>query len=254
MKISFLGTRNVDPEFGTSLGVVCEHDGRRILLDCGPYTVPGLARIGVAVDDVEAVFASHDHADHCGGLPALVMTWLLASRSRPEKLTLGVPHAKLAIRDYIRTGYPQLFSEASPRKISVERGPLTLGDVTVEWLPLDHTVETWGALVSVDGAKVLAYLPDSAPSAFGAIAERLMGVRHLVMSVWGPTERQADAAKFKFAVSTDAGRLAESVGAATLHVQHLAVPDDWHQVAEEVGKVFGGRILLPEVGEWVELA
>lgn len=253
MKISFLGTRNVDPEFGSSLGVLCEQDGGRLLLDCGPYVVPGLARIGISAEDIDAVYASHDHADHCGGLPALVMTWLLTGHKRPERLVLGVPHTKLAIHDYLRTAYPQLFSAANPRQVVTERGPLTTGNVTVEWLALDHAVETWGALVSVDGVKTLAYLPDSAPSAFPALADRLAGVRHLVMSVWGPQARQAAAATFKFAVSTDAGRLAASVGAGTLYVQHLAVPGDWPQVSAEIGEVFDGRAVLPAVGEWHEL-
>jgi ribonuclease BN (tRNA processing enzyme) len=44
-----------------------------VLLDCGGTTVTGLASLGVARDEIDALVISHFHADHFGGIPQLVL-------------------------------------------------------------------------------------------------------------------------------------------------------------------------------------
>jgi len=255
MRICFLGTRNVDPELKTSLGLVVQERQQTILLDAGPYAVQGLHGIGLSPDDLQAVFVSHDHADHCGGIPALIMTWALASQKQPESITWAVPHDDLAMLTYARHAYPFFFTDTAPRRIEVSAATSLSGKDAfgIEFLKLDHTLETWGAIIRTPTASV-AYLPDSSREGLIRNAPALRGVQNVVMSVFGSSSQTVDAARFKFCVAKDAGQLCAEWGSARLYVQHMVNASESAAVADEVGQYFEGDVIFPEVGDWLEIA
>lgn len=252
MKVAFLGTRNVDPERITSLGLVIQTAERYSLIDIGPYAVQGLKNLDLTPDDIELIFASHDHADHCGGVPAFIMTWFLGSARRPEKVNWAVPHDRLAMLDYARAAYPILFGGSGPRRIDVLLDDVEIRDSSFEWIKLDHAVETWGAKV-VQGSVSLAYLPDTSAAGLAVHQTRLTGTNAVVMSVWGPSSKAADAQRFKFPVAGEVGELAAQWRIKQLFVQHLADPSDRQLVQREISASFDGEVIFPEAGEWIEL-
>ncbi|MFC7527321.1 MBL fold metallo-hydrolase [Actinoplanes sp. GCM10030250] len=237
----------------TSLGLVVQGRERHSLIDVGPYAVQGLKNLGLTPDDIGLIFASHDHADHCGGVPAFIMTWLLGSASRPEKVDWAVPHERLAMLDYARSGYPILFAGSGPRRIDVVTSDVTLGETSYEWLKLEHAVETWGARVT-QGPVSLAYIPDTAAAGLAPHQSRLTGIDAVVLSVWGPSSKAEDAQRFKFPVASEVGELAAQWGVKRIFVQHLADPSDYHMVQREIASSFDGEVIFPEVGEWIDLS
>jgi ribonuclease BN (tRNA processing enzyme) len=70
------------------------------LLDCGEGTAVHFARHEISPEALRAVFVSHTHADHIGGLPMLLQWLQLNQRKGP--LTLCLPaEAISAFRDYL---------------------------------------------------------------------------------------------------------------------------------------------------------
>ena len=72
----------------------CIHlDGQRVaqpvLLDCGATSLSALRRCGLDPGDIAAVFVSHLHGDHFGGLPFLILDGQFSRRTAP--LTIGGP-------------------------------------------------------------------------------------------------------------------------------------------------------------------
>jgi len=56
------------PEAGQACsGFLVEHDGFRLLMDAGYATVPRLLQ-HISADELDAVFISHGHPDHCADL------------------------------------------------------------------------------------------------------------------------------------------------------------------------------------------
>src|SRR6516165_1208979 len=54
-----------------------------VLLDCGATSLAALRRCGLDPGEIAAVFVSHLHGDHFGGLPFLVLNAQFARRTSP---------------------------------------------------------------------------------------------------------------------------------------------------------------------------
>ncbi|MGH8883237.1 MAG: MBL fold metallo-hydrolase, partial [Stackebrandtia sp.] len=63
-ELTIIGCRACAPgSNGPASGYVVESNGVRLILDCGPGVLAGLAARGLS-DDVDALIISHQHADH----------------------------------------------------------------------------------------------------------------------------------------------------------------------------------------------
>lgn len=54
-----------------------------VLLDCGATSLPALRRSGLNPSAIGAVFVSHLHGDHFGGLPFIILDAQFARRTAP---------------------------------------------------------------------------------------------------------------------------------------------------------------------------
>jgi len=87
MKLTFLGTGSAfttDPNNFQS-NLLLEHDGERLLLDCGGDARWSLSQLGLGAADIKAIYISHNHADHIGGLEWLAFsTYFNPKLGRPD--------------------------------------------------------------------------------------------------------------------------------------------------------------------------
>lgn len=77
-------------------------------MDCGPAMASVAFRALAEPNMLDAVWISHQHADHCFGLPTLLLMLRLARRSKPLEL-LGGPGSTAIIRQLLDMGYPGAF-------------------------------------------------------------------------------------------------------------------------------------------------
>jgi ribonuclease BN (tRNA processing enzyme) len=112
-----------------------------VLLDCGATSLSALKRLALDPNEIAAVFVSHLHGDHFGGLPFLVLDGQFSRRRRP--LGLAGPE-----------GISQRLAEAMeclfPGSSTAERGfdldivelspgaPAAVAGVTVRAWEVDH--------------------------------------------------------------------------------------------------------------------
>jgi ribonuclease BN (tRNA processing enzyme) len=99
--VTFLGTGPGNGAAGRfQSSILLEVEGNLVLLDAGEPCGSQLLEIGVSLPDLDAVWITHAHADHIGGLPMLLQaSWL---HGRQRALPVGVPrHLSKPLRTWL---------------------------------------------------------------------------------------------------------------------------------------------------------
>ncbi|MEM7589628.1 MAG: MBL fold metallo-hydrolase [Myxococcota bacterium] len=77
VKLTFIGSGSaftVGEDNFHSNAIIESSSGKRLLIDCGSDTRWALQKLGLSYKDIDAVYISHLHADHVGGLEWLGLT------------------------------------------------------------------------------------------------------------------------------------------------------------------------------------
>jgi ribonuclease BN (tRNA processing enzyme) len=127
-------------------------DDAPVLLDCGATSLPALRRSGLDPGEIAAVFVSHLHGDHFGGLPFLILDGQFTRRTSPLAV-VGPPGTGPRLTEAMECLFPG--SSTVSRRFPVE----------VTELPP-------GSTATVGGVQVAAWLADH-PSGAPALALRL---------------------------------------------------------------------------------
>lgn len=139
-----------------------ESDGRtwRILLDLGSGALGALHRY-VDPLDIDAVFLSHLHADHCLDLCGYYVMRRYHPRGRQPRIPVWGPvgTADRMARAYDLSCNPGMQEEFDFRTYD---GPVEMGPFTVDPVEVVHPVTAYGLRVHADGA-TLGYSGDTGP-------------------------------------------------------------------------------------------
>lgn len=105
MKLIFLGTSGSIPTVERNLPAIALRRDRELLLfDCGEATQRQMARAGLSMARLKAVFLTHFHGDHFLGLPGLVQTMALMNRT-DELEVYGPPGTVELVEKLLGLGY-----------------------------------------------------------------------------------------------------------------------------------------------------
>ena len=160
MRLTILGACGAWPAAGQACsGYLVEHDGYRLLLDLGYATVPRLLR-RITADQVDAVFISHGHPDHCADLNPLLRARALRDDPAPPLPVYALPGVLNAVLALDRPG---MLDAAYDLRDITPGAHLDIGPFRVETCLLPHSVPNTGVRLKV-GDRVLAYTGDTGPS------------------------------------------------------------------------------------------
>ena len=138
----------------------------RYLFEASPVVLPHLKRCEVALDEIEAVFISHFHADHFFGLPFLLLEYAERTPRSKDLTIIGPPGVEDRVRTVTAAGFPGVARrEKSHRQTYIELRDGLEGEVAgLKYLARSVThsesLECFGFRVQVDG-RTLAYSGDS---------------------------------------------------------------------------------------------
>ncbi|SMG30011.1 MBL fold metallo-hydrolase [Cedecea sp. NFIX57] len=84
MKIDVLGCGSAFSRWqNTSALRIVDDENRQWLIDCGPTVPRALWQRGGGINDIDVLFFTHVHPDHCTGLTALLNHWKSFGRQKP---------------------------------------------------------------------------------------------------------------------------------------------------------------------------
>ncbi|HEX4407347.1 MAG TPA: MBL fold metallo-hydrolase [Xanthobacteraceae bacterium] len=77
-----------------------------VLIDCGASSLIGMNKLGINRNDISAIFISHFHGDHIGGVPFFLLeSNFVLKRERPLTI-IGPPTLKARFPGIVETAFP----------------------------------------------------------------------------------------------------------------------------------------------------
>lgn len=235
MRLTVLGGCGAWPDAGQACsGYLVEHDGFRLLVDPGYATVPRLLHL-ITADQVDAVYVSHGHPDHCADLHPLLRARTLTDTPAAPLPVYAPPGALDAV---LRLDRPGLLDAAYVLHEFTPGRALDIGPFGAETRLLPHFVPNAGLRLSADD-HVLAYTGDTGPSPELAKLARDAGLLLAEASFLDRVPADAQAHLFS---ARQTGRLAADAGAGRLLLTHLLPGTDPAAALTAAGGQYDGPI------------
>jgi hypothetical protein len=165
MKVTVLGGAGAYPTAhqGCS-GFLLEHDGFRLLVDPGYATIQRLLAL-VGADEIDAVWVSHGHPDHCADLQPLLRARALPVPPAATPLPVYAPLGSLA--SLLALDQPDTVDRAYVLHDVADRETFDIGPLQCSARDLPHMVPNLGIRIIANAATtptVVAYTGDCGPS------------------------------------------------------------------------------------------
>lgn len=97
MKITVLGSGSAFSSLNRfNSCYLVEADERRFLIDCGSDALRAIQKAGVDPFSIHEIFITHMHADHCGGLPAVLTAMHVIERTEPMRVYIPSTQVEFA--------------------------------------------------------------------------------------------------------------------------------------------------------------
>ena len=145
--------------------ILVDGPGMRFAMDFGTSSLIALAQQGIEHNTIDAILLTHLHADHCGGVPFLLLDAMLsAKRARP--LTIAGPRdlrARMSqLAEALFPGMHVMTPTFPLEYVELEVGqPNRVLDLVVTPRAARHTAQTNPTALRVEvGDKVIAYTGD----------------------------------------------------------------------------------------------
>ncbi len=247
MRLTVLGGCGAWPEAGQACsGYLVEHDGFRLLVDLGYATVPRLLQ-HVTSSEVDAVFISHGHPDHCGALNPLLRSRVWRDDPAPPLPVYALAGALDAVLALDRPG---LLASAYLLHEFPGEGRLEIGPFRADTRLLPHCWPNAGVRLSA-GDRVLAYTGDCGPSpdtvALARGADLFLAEATYVDEVPEDSRLYLNSAR-------QVGRQAADAGVGRLLLTHLSPGADKEAARAAAGDGYAGEIGVATADLVVELA
>jgi ribonuclease BN (tRNA processing enzyme) len=217
-----------------------EHDGFRLLVDIGYATVPRLLE-RVSADQVDAVFISHGHPDHCADLNPLLRARALRADPPAPLPVYALPGALDAVLALDRPG---MLTDAYVLHEFTAGSRLDIGPFRAQTLLLPHWVPNAGIRLTA-GERVLAYTGDTGPS---PDVVNLARGADLLLAEASYVDRVPEDSRRYLTSARQAGRHARDADARHLLLTHLLPGTDATAAQAAAGAGYDGEIGIATSG------
>jgi len=243
MELIILGSGTGVPSLKRgSPGFLIKTETQSLLLDGGSGTLARMLQAGVTYKDLDAVLYTHIHPDHCADLVPLIFACKYQEEPRTKDLLII---GGRGFRDYFEGLQWVHGSWIEPQTFhihmyEVAADEVTIGDLQVTALPLDHMRESVGYRITSPQGQTLVYSGDTdyCPN----IVELAMGADLLLLECSFPEGQKVPG----HLTPALAGRIAHEAECKRLCLTHFYPPCDHADIKGASRQVFKGEVLLAE--------
>lgn len=195
------------------------HDATNIWIDAGSGSLASLLR-HCRLEDLDAVWVSHTHADHFADLTVTYYALLYADITRPPLPVFGPAGWAERLRGFLSHAGPSPVERAFEVHEVHDRYEATVGRVRLRAHQVHHDALCHGLRADADG-QVVAYTGDTGPCQ--GLAELAVDADLLISEAgYGLDRTEPDPVHL---TAAQAGAVAADAGAAHLLLTHLAGAD-----------------------------
>jgi ribonuclease BN (tRNA processing enzyme) len=253
-ELTIIGCRAGSPgSNGPASGYVVESDGVRLIIDCGPGVLAGLAARGLT-DDVDALIISHQHADHSADVAPFGY-----HRSFPVIMPPVPLYGPTGMSEYLKSldgihGIPTIPEMATPIATQfpiheIEPGTsFEVAGIQVDTLLAFHPVPCISIRLPQLG---FVYTADTGLT--DELIEFSRGAKLLLAEATYPTEEGRDFSAHGHMGGAEAGRLAREANVDHLVVTHLSDINQMAETDSHVRKEFDGQVSFADPGQRYQL-
>ncbi len=253
MKLVVLGSGTSIPHPERSAAAFwLETESGSVLLDCSADAPHRMAAERVDWPNLDAVWISHLHLDHCGGLAPLLfgLKWAPQTRARRKPLTIygcvGLARILTAINDANNYRLFELPFAVEIKEVTAQTEFQLLTDLNARTFATPHTPESLALRVS-DGLHELVYSSDTGyTEELAHFAQRAdLFVLECSFRRDKPTPKHLDL--------TEAMRLARIAGPRKLLLTHLYPEWDGIDLEAEARRLWAGKTMAARDGLRIEI-
>ena len=147
---------------------VVDAPGVRYAIDFGATSLVALKQAGIEHNSIDAIVLTHIHADHCAGVPSMLLDAMLGARRQTPLVIAGPPDTENRMMEVMEVLMPGS-GVMEPRfdltyvDMQLMKPNQVTEHLTVTPYPAYHTAETNPTSVRCEaGGKVVSYTGDSA--------------------------------------------------------------------------------------------
>lgn len=235
MKITIIGHWGGFPKVGEATsGYLIEHNGYKLLLECGSGVVSSLQKI-IDLGALDAVLISHYHYDHCCDIGPL-------QYARQIKTQLGEINNILPIYAPNNEFFNLLKWENYTKGLCFnEKSILNLGPFEISFIRNIHPVESYSMKIKCDN-KILSFTSDT--SYFNDLSEFFVGSDILICE--SSFYANMEGTKAGHLNSKEVGMLARKSKVKKLILTHLPHFGDLNNLLIQAKEHCKGEVILAE--------
>ncbi len=240
MKVTILGSgTGVPVKDRGCAGIYVRAGDEHILLDAGPGSLRQLVRIGVTYLDLDQIFLTHFHPDHCLDLVAILFAMRIPDRPRTKPLHVYGPRGLRTLYRRLSTAFHGWIEPRSYRLALHELGETTVrGDgYTVRTRAMRHSAPALGYRIE-SRRRSLVYSGDT--DYCRAIVELGRAADLLVIECAVTDERKV----VGHLTPTECGRIAAEAGCRHLVLTHFYPVFQGYDIRARVRRSFTGHLSL----------
>jgi len=224
-----------------------------VLLDCGADSAHRMAQEGVDWPNLDTIWISHLHLDHCGGLASLLfgLKWAPQTQARQKPLRIfGCQGIGNLLRAIDTANNYELFVQPFPielYEVSSDESIELMPGLVAQTFSTPHTSESLAIRLTDNDGTLLVYTSDTGYSEGLAAFARSVDLLIMECSFWRqtPTPKHLELA--------EAMRLAQLAEPRRLILTHLYPEWDGVDLESKAGELWPGKTIAAHDGLRLEV-
>ncbi|ACU71124.1 beta-lactamase domain protein [Catenulispora acidiphila DSM 44928] len=234
MRVTVLGGSGAFPTADSACsGFLLHHDGFSLLVDAGYAVLPRLLEL-MPAEQLDAVYISHGHPDHCADLNPLLRARAFGGAD-PDPLPVYAPPR--ALDAVLALDRPGMLDAALTRHDFEPGAAFSVGPFELRTALLPHWLPNAAVRVAAGGHSVV-YTGDGGPDP--ALVELARGADTLIAEASYPEVMDADSVRY-LSTARQVARQASEAGVGRLVLTHLMPGSEPGEYLDAAAKEYTGR-------------